>query len=124
MSTLTRRAMLRGTPAAVVAAATISLPAIASVSAGDDPAVRLWRDYRANQIPLYARIREHARAFNNWFEGGRCAGGARRGRRRPHGPAGADRAGGDGRPRDPAIDLSCINRRKAISRLQFRRQWG
>src|SRR5664279_3548267 len=53
---LTRRAILRGTPAAIAAAATISLPAIASTADADE-AADLWRAYRANQVKLYAIIR-------------------------------------------------------------------
>ena len=58
MSTLTRRAILRGTPAAIAAAATITLPAIASASADADQAADLWRRYRANQVELYASFRQ------------------------------------------------------------------
>jgi hypothetical protein len=53
--TMTRRAVLAGTPAAIAAAAT--LPTIAS-AAVDDPAVALWRTYRAVQADLYALLRQ------------------------------------------------------------------
>src|SRR5258706_10287352 len=58
MSNLTRRAILRGTPAAIAVA--VTLPVVASASADVDPAVELWRRYRANQIPLHATYQDHA----------------------------------------------------------------
>ena len=62
MSNLTRRAILRGTPAAIAAAVTISLPALAS-AADADQAAELWRRYRANQVELYASFRQRSDAL-------------------------------------------------------------
>src|SRR4051812_32730755 len=67
MSNLTRRAILRGTPAAIAAAATISLPAIASATApaGNDALlVDLLRQLRVAEEA--DRIAEEAANEAEW----------------------------------------------------------
>jgi hypothetical protein len=55
MSTnLTRRVVLARTPAAIAAAGSVALPAMASAPEGIDPVVPLWREYFALETEIHA----------------------------------------------------------------------